>query len=89
MRGKYRKKRMAKALKVCSLAFMLHIIYTMPGYAALQLTETAPSSDDININSKSSYTIGAGQTKTTYALSDQTSGYEYTIDMVLEKGSTL
>ena len=88
MRGKYRKKRMAKVLKVCSLAFMLHIIYTMPGYAALQLTETAPSSDDININSKSSYTIGAGQTKTTYALSDQTSGYEYTIDMVLEKGST-
>lgn len=88
MRGKYRKKRMAKALKVCSLAFMLHIIYTMPGYAALQLTEIAPSSDDININSKSSYTIGAGDAKTTYSSGSQSAGGSYTIPITLNSGST-
>lgn len=73
MRGKYRKKRMAKALKVCSLALMLHSFYTVPCYAALELVgETA---NYINWGSGGPYEVkvisGSGKLYTTYALDIQ------------------
>lgn len=86
--GKYRKKHIVKALRVCSLVLMLHSVYTVPAYAALSLTETAPDTDDININEKFSYTIGVGDDKTTYSSNSQSSGGSYTIPITLDSGST-
>lgn len=63
MHGKYRKKRMAKALKVCSLALMIHSFYAVPGYATQ--TIVGETSDAINWGTGGPY-IFTGESKTTY-----------------------